>query len=238
LPLSRLLFHALNIIIRRPLLEQTHLSQQLGILRKSSIEGECRHEAMVIADLIGRYKSAFSLRRASLITSFATYLGLATLLEECRPSAISVSSHAELLWTAFHRMADGPNPSLHKVIAQISSQETNLRGLSAVECNRTASTGAIATSDTSTNHRDEASLTGGEGTAGFDRHSAALDVNGISPVAQSSRIPTSDGVSYQESTTTAVHDPSIYVSRLLDLFSPVGATSCSQRWVHDATELS
>ncbi|GFF56062.1 nitrogen assimilation transcription factor nit-4 [Aspergillus udagawae] len=233
-----LLFHALKIIIRRPLLEQTHLSQQLGILRKLSIKGECRHESTVITDLIGTYKSAFSLRRASVITSFATYLGLATLLEECRLSAVSVSSHAELLWTAFHRMADGPNPSLQKVIAQISSQETNLRGLSAVEGNQTASTGAIATSSTSTNHRGEASLTGGDDAASSDRHSTALDVAGISPVVQGSLIPTSDGGSYQEPTSTAIHNPSIYVSRLLDLFSPVGATSFSQRWVHDATELS
>ncbi|KAE8340683.1 hypothetical protein BDV24DRAFT_164159 [Aspergillus arachidicola] len=233
-----LLFHALRILVRRPLLEQTHLAQQLGISHKASIEGECRHEAGIITDLIGTYMSAFGLRRASLITSFVTYLGLATLVRECRPNAIPAPTQVELLRAAFSRMADGPNPSLHRVIAQTASQENSLRQFSAVQSDQTTSTSAIATSDTSTDQRDQAALPEGERAAGIDRHSTALSIDGISPQAQSPPVSTSDRASYQESTATAVQDSSIYVSRLLDLFPSVGATGGSQRWVHGAAELS
>ncbi|GFF56877.1 nitrogen assimilation transcription factor nit-4 [Aspergillus udagawae] len=192
----------------------------------------------IILRLYGDPKELTFASTQQAINDFDSQLGrwYETLPSFIRDSAISQTMPPPHLVDLL--MADGPNPSLQKVIAQISSQETNLRGLSAVEGNQTASTGAITTSSTSTNHRGEASLTGGDGAASSDRHSTALDAGGISPVVQSSLIPTSDGGSYQESTSTAIHNPSIYVSRLLDLFSPVGATSFSQRWVHDATELS
>lgn len=107
-------FHAIRIILQQPFLPRQSVQPDIAqnYQEPLSEKENCIADAVAITDLTETYRNKFTLKRATLLTSFSIYLALSFMAEMGLSQQRELKSRIEFLYSALHEAADASVYSL------------------------------------------------------------------------------------------------------------------------------
>lgn len=117
--LSRIKFHAIKILSRRPFLERNYLRSCLSNEDVSMMEDACAEDATSVWRHLSKYRDVFSLRRSSLLLSFCACVAIMVLMGRSSADDLASATSVESLWSMLLEIQAGPIPGLRNILTAI-----------------------------------------------------------------------------------------------------------------------
>lgn len=107
-------FHALTILLNRAFLEEGHLRRHCDDEGRRRSEEACIRSALAIQKLVRAYRTAFTLRRAPFLLSYAVYSAVIVILRQERHERGQFMEPISFFWTCLSELQRGCNFGLEK----------------------------------------------------------------------------------------------------------------------------
>ncbi|KAL4876147.1 fungal-specific transcription factor domain-containing protein [Aspergillus karnatakaensis] len=125
-------FHALLILLHRAFLEEGHLRRHSNSSTRALSEQACITSALAIQKLVKAYKTAFTLRRAPFLLSYAVYCAVNVILRQERHDRGHFIEVISFFWTCLGELQGGCNFGLEKPLGilrdMVSEFQVSTRG--------------------------------------------------------------------------------------------------------------